>query len=235
MLGTPGTDGTLDSRCWIKVFLICCHPSTCWFIAFWLVLLFYRLILLPPYYTKVDSSDEFFPTYEVQITDTGHFLHQCFPAVLKAQPIFLEISHSPSSSTVFQFPTVGTELWAPSADWGQGFVHVQDLFIFSGQGVWILFPEGTRVCTDFWTKFQINPFCLQALLSSSLVDYLLKGIQTYSNKKMDGMRTVKIIPPTMRYHGNNQNNSCLHSAKRTYCSLFKNICIATDHSSILVT
>lgn len=78
---------------------------------------------------------------------------------------------------------------------------------FSGQEVWTLFPGGTRVCTDFWTKCQINSFWLQALLSFSSVDYLLKGIQTCSNKKMDGRRTVRIIPPTMRYHGNNQNNS----------------------------
>lgn len=101
---------------------------------------------------------------------------------------------------------VRPELWTPAADCEQGFVHIQDTIFFSGQGVWTLFPEGTRVCTGFWTKCQINSFQLQVLLSSSLVDYLLEGIQTCGNKKVDEMRTVRIIPPKMCDHGNNQNN-----------------------------
>lgn len=60
---------------------------------------------------------------------------------------------------------------------------------FSGQGVRALFPQGTRVCADFWTKCQIK-----VLLSSSSVDYLLKGLQDCSNKKVDEMRTVRITP-----------------------------------------
>lgn len=106
----------------------------------------------------------------------------------------------------------------------RGLCTCKTSLFFSGWGVWTLFPEGTRVYTGFWTKHQINIFWLQVLLSSSSVDYLLEGIQTCSNKKVDEMRTVRIIPPKMCDHGNNQNNSYAYTvlkepiySLKTYC------------------